>query len=35
MFAQHKDDKKKIEKALEAAQLPMGKVGQLATWGQH
>ncbi|KAI0239326.1 hypothetical protein LSAT2_009974 [Lamellibrachia satsuma] len=25
MFAQHRDDKKKIEKALEAAQLPTGK----------
>ena len=26
MFAQHKDDKKKIEKALEAAHLPHGRV---------
>jgi len=31
MFAQHRDDKKKIEKALEAAQLPTGKVRPLAT----
>ena len=29
MFAQHRDDKKKIEKALEAAQLPTGKVGPI------
>ena len=26
MFANHKDDRRKIEKALEASQLPFGKV---------
>lgn len=26
MFANHKDDRKKVEKALEAAHLPHGKV---------
>ena len=30
MFGQHKDDKKKIEKAMEAARLPSGKV---KNWG--
>ena len=26
MFAQHKDDRKRIEKALEASHLPAGRV---------
>ena len=28
MFANHKDDRRKIEKALEASQLPYGKVNK-------
>ena len=30
MFGTHKDDRKKIEKALEAAHFPCGKVGRKA-----
>ena len=29
MFAQHKDDKKKVEKALEASHFPHGRVNVL------
>lgn len=31
-FAQHKDDRRKVEKALEASGLPAGKVTVLSVW---